>query len=462
MSPSFTNTYSLAFDGVDDFVKTSLDGTSTGGILAASDSDVELTISFWFKVNNTSSGEGIWQYANQLTDTSPFIIFRTSSGPDRVRFYIDNQYQALQVINLSQWYHVLLTRTSSDNTWRGYLDGNATPWFTKDDGGTISNRASATDIYLGNGYNGYAPCSIDEFAVWNSVQDASTIYNGGVPNDLTSLNPVAWYRNGDNGTFKSPQWLIPNNSNKDKVSNYSFSYDGIDDFVDVGTGLNSSLELGDTFSFSAWLKFSADNTERTILSNATGSNLGFQFRITNSETVRLILIQSGTVYFFQDSSVLSVDTWHHIAATYDGSGDENGINLYIDGALDNSTNGSAGSVSTITSSSPLYIGRYYSGQFYEGNIDEVAIFNTALSSTNVASIYNSGTPTTITGAVAHWRMGEDATFNTNWTVPDQVGSSDGTSANMTIEDRVGDASNSSNNSVSFNMDEVDRETDVPS
>jgi len=58
-------------------------------------------------------------------------------------------------------------------------------------------------------------------------------------------------------------------------------------------------------------------------------------------------------------------------------------------------------------------------------------------------------------------MGEEATFSTNWTVPDQVGSNDGTSANMTIDDRTGDASNSTSNAVSFNMTESDRETDVP-
>ena len=80
-------------------------------------------------------------------------------------------------------------------------------------------------------------------------------------------------------------------------------------------------------------------------------------------------------------------------------------------------------------------------------------------------------------------MGEDASFNgTNWTVPDNVGSNNGTSANMTvddlvgeapnysgggissgmtIEDRVGEAPNSNNNALSFNMESVDRITDVP-
>ena len=59
-------------------------------------------------------------------------------------------------------------------------------------------------------------------------------------------------------------------------------------------------------------------------------------------------------------------------------------------------------------------------------------------------------------------MGENSTFVGGvWTVEDVVGSNDGTSANMTIEDRTGDASNSTSNAVSLNMDEVDRETDVP-
>ena len=80
-------------------------------------------------------------------------------------------------------------------------------------------------------------------------------------------------------------------------------------------------------------------------------------------------------------------------------------------------------------------------------------------------------------------MGENASFDgTNWTVPDQIGSANGTSANMdladlegeapnytggglssnmTIEDRVGEAPTSLGNALSYNMTESDRETDVP-
>jgi hypothetical protein len=43
--------------------------------------------------------------------------------------------------------------------------------------------------------------NIDEVAIWDSALSASditSIYNSGVPNDISSLSPVAYYRMGDN------------------------------------------------------------------------------------------------------------------------------------------------------------------------------------------------------------------------------------------------------------------------
>jgi hypothetical protein len=120
----------------------------------------------------------------------------------------------------------------------------------------------------------------------------------------------------------------------------------------------------------------------------------------------------------------------------------------------------------------------------EGNIDEVSIFNSAIS---IGDVWDgSGQPidvSAVSGLTQNYRMGEDASFDgTNWTVPDNVGSNDGTSDGMmvdalvgeapnysgggisnamTIQDRVGDAPNSENNALSYNMDEVDRVEDTP-
>ena len=116
----------------------------------------------------------------------------------------------------------------------------------------------------------------------------------------------------------------------------------------------------------------------------------------------------------------------------------------------------------------MWIGARTSGNHFDGEIDEVAFFNSDVSG-DIATLYNSGTPNTLpSGAVAHWRMGEQATFvyNVNpegtWTIPDQVASNDGTSNNTFLDTgRVGDAPNSTSNAVSFNMLETDRKEDTP-
>ena len=42
----------------------------------------------------------------------------------------------------------------------------------------------------------YSSGGLDEIAIWNSDQSAnvSSIYNSGAPNDISSLNPLHWWR----------------------------------------------------------------------------------------------------------------------------------------------------------------------------------------------------------------------------------------------------------------------------
>ena len=118
---------------------------------------------------------------------------------------------------------------------------------------------------------------------------------------------------------------------------------------------------------------------------------------------------------------------------------------------------------------PVEIGRNDTN-YFNGKIDEVSLYRTVLSPTDVDTIYGTGFPNDISSLspFTHYRMGEEATFVYNiypegtWTIPDQVGSNDGTSNNTFLDTgRVGDAPNSTSNAVSFNMLETDRKTDVP-
>jgi hypothetical protein len=197
---------------------------------------------------------------------------------------------------------------------------------------------------------------------------------------------------------------------------------------------------------------------------------GFKQYLIRQYSTRLevyIAQSSGTLRLMNKSNFsFTAGTWFHIAIIYDESEASNAdkVKVYIDGVLQSNTVAGFALTSMNTSNgNSTEIGKVggFTTKQYNGNIDEVAIFDSAIS---IGDVWDgSGEPTTISGAIAHYKMGEDATFSGGvWTVPDSAGSNNGTSNAMTIEDRVGEAPNSTNNAVSLNMDEVDRVEDVPS
>ena len=85
---------------------------------------------------------------------------------------------------------------------------------------------------------------------------------------------------------------------------------------------------------------------------------------------------------------LAVNTWTHLAATYDGSV----LRLYVNGAQV-STRTIGGNI--LTSTSPLRIGgNSIWGEYFSGLIDEVRIYNRPLTATEIQTDMNTaiGTP----------------------------------------------------------------------
>jgi hypothetical protein len=507
----FTNTYSLAFDGVDDTVNFQNDWFAPSTPSQTTGNTVG-SISFWVKLPTNINSGGlvgmvsinvgsnakplIWLTFNKSTQANRYIRAYVSGAnstetgvlQSQQFFVYDNSNPTYPNSGISfdadTWYHIAVVYDkNATNRYKAYINGNEFLIPNTTGSGSNGERTIgempyslpynptafgiSPNIDLGfsrissSGGTYYFEGNLDEVAFWNSALTSgniSTIYNSGAPNDLTSLNPIAWYRMGDNGSYKSPQWLIPENSNKDKVSNYSFSFDGVDDYVDTG-----AIDLGETNTISFWFKNNSANTGNGVIGDADNHVVYFQ-------TVNLFYYPVGSTTgrkTFGGTNIANAmaDTtnWHNLIlirkAPSNGISGYNDLACYLDGNLEGThINIYTANINLI----PLYIGKsgLISSNTYDGLIDEVSYYDNDQTA-NVSSIYNSGVPTTITGAVAHWKMGEEATFSTNWTVPDQVGSNDGISANMTIEDRVGEASMSSNNAVSFNQVEADRETDVP-
>ena len=232
----------------------------------------------------------------------------------------------------------------------------------------------------------------------------------------------------------------------DNFSNtYSLDFDGTDDYVTLGDSATFTFGNGTTdsaFSFSLWVK-TADVTSSGILAKSATGAKEYHFVIGAADAFRLRLYDESTDGYIQsqlDSAVTSWQgSWQHIVGTYDGSDVHTGITLYVNGAKPAQTTSLNGSYTAMEdTASELRIGTSQQNAFYwGGNIDEVSLWDKELSSAEVTTLYNSGTPTNLTAQsnlVGWWRMGEGATYPT---IPDDSpNSNSGTMTNMTSGDIV--------------------------
>ena len=435
----FSNTYSLAFDGTDDYI--SLDEVVYSSTFS---------FSFWIKPSSVSTKAILGDISNNSNfvrlDSTTSIKFKCAGGAVTFTESSGND------LVLDSWQHIIIIRDSSNNV-TAFRNGTAFGSSSSRSGNFTLNSIGIAYQAGGWFFNG----NIDELAIWNSDQTANigSIYSASGAVDLTSLNPTAWWRMGDNGSYKSPQWLIPENSNKDKVSNYSFAFDGVGDNINLGTSVLDGLGA---FSISFWFNTSYNDWQYFMGDNS--------FRFTMKQSTDDVRINfNGSAVYRADPLPVTLNTWNNFIFVFDGSLPQaDRMKLYLNGSL--ATNILGGTPdTTFVANNNFRLARVgsYSAKLFVGMMDDVAFFNTALTSENVTSIYNSGEPTTLpSGKVAHYKMGEEATFSTNWTIPDGVGSADGLSENMTIEDRVGEAPNITLNALSYNMTESDREENVPS
>ena len=206
-APSFTNTKSLLFDGVDEWLNC--------GSPTFVDSCTNFSWSFWVKWNSTGLKYTAY-YSNTTADTGGFGFLKVSNETIQMSFNSStgNYVRTIATVSTGVWYHVLVTYDGSGVTNQDkckiYLNGSLE---TTSTGGTIPSSLSATFstshiLKLGRlGYTGaYTDCYIDEMAFWNSTlngTDATNIYNSGSPSDLNDLGtqPIHWWRMGDGDTY---------------------------------------------------------------------------------------------------------------------------------------------------------------------------------------------------------------------------------------------------------------------
>ncbi len=199
----------------------------------------------------------------------------------------------------------------------------------------------------------------------------------------------------------------------------ALDFDGSDDVVEVPQ--TSDLDLS-TFTVAAWIRISTITTSQTILEKRDGADLATvnYLLLAAGDEITWAFYDGGWASFSTNTANMEVDTWYHVAGTFDNSSGEG--NVYVNGVLL--------ATGTTTKNPPLVPGTVRIGDSgcstcgdeWNGSLDDVRIYSGALDAAAIAEL--AAPPAS--SPIAHWKL--DETSGT--TAIDSVGGHDGTLVNM--------------------------------
>jgi len=426
----FENRWGASFDGTNDYIDcgtiTGLQGSSNGAI------------SVWIKPDTAGDAPNIGYRPSSdhqfvLTFVGGTLYFGVRNGST------GNIYTTTAIPNDANWHNYVATFNSG--TTKIYIDGSEVSGTqTGTNPSTISSTLGSFFIGRNGADNKYTDGLLDEASVFNtalSASDITSIYNNGVPGDISSLNPLGWWRMGDdsNDSASAGGSIATitdssgngNDATQSTASNQptfkaleqaptSVSFDGSNDYLDANDKFDFIQTTGN-FTISTWLKLtnytSTSNIQSILGTTYTSGQKGFYLfydnRTSYNKTLR-VSFPAGTTESINVDNGITDNNWHNIVVTGSTGGS---LTLYKDGLQIGTT--SAPSTTTTTALYTMKLGAVIINgaptNILNGNMDEVAVFNTALLASDVASLAASRgahikddlglTP------VAYYRMGED-------------------------------------------------------
>ena len=197
--------------------------------------------------------------------------------------------------------------------------------------------------------------------------------------------------NGNNGTVNGAT-LCPDRFGN---ANSAYSFDGVDDYININSNVPASLRLNNEISGSAWIKVNNVVSSKVIfiVGNCYYNTTGYDFAaVVSGSGYKVMALYGG--YGGNPGSVITTQelnygTWYMLAFTGDG----NGLKIYINGVLDST------GVGPITPPSnaeyegfPALIGKngFNEDEYQNGILDDIRIYKRALDSAEIHALYNDG------------------------------------------------------------------------
>lgn len=222
----------------------------------------------------------------------------------------------------------------------------------------------------------------------------------------------------------------------------STDFNGIDERIDCGTGSNLRFAYNTDFSISFWIKPRSNATQRFVSTQSITSPFQGYSLFATGGRFGFILVNSFPANYMEvrTNAIFSLNTWYHVTCTWQGSTSYAASNakIYVDNVDQVLITQNDTLSANITYNGPFQISGFNgANQLGDFRGDELSVYNTLLSSGNVSTLYDGGSPTTplSLSPVSWWRMGDGDNATTLF---DQVASNDGTLVNMNLTNYVAD------------------------
>ena len=361
----------------------------------------------------------MWVYPKQVkTDYQPLVVKEDSSGAHR-NYGLYIAPNSLQ-LRYSVWAGDCATRfgaTSAGqltlNAWnqvaftydgvagRLYINGILDSSFT---GGSASLCQAAVPVNIGMEMAAFQPFNgvLDDILLYNQALSAGTV--------ASLYNPQAAYWKLDeasgaasfadasgSGNTGTCGIACPSMGVGGKVGTAA-SFNGTNDQITIPD--SASLRLNQ-FTIAMWVyptQVKTDYQPLLVKADSSGNNRNYGLYIAPGSLRVRYSVWGGdcaTKFAANSSGQLVLNTWNHIAFTYDGASEK----LYINGNLDSSV--AAVSASLCQIAVPINIGMEATAfQPFKGRLDDIQIYNQALSTVSVSNLFDS--------PAAYWKLDEAA------------------------------------------------------
>ena len=393
----------VKFDGVNDH------------ILApnASLPTTDFTYEAWVKVNSTSF-QPIFDSNN--TQNNEFAVILDGD----VDVYTNGvlRMSTSNAPAAGTYHHIAVIRSGA--TISVYING-VRDQNTGSDAGALT--VGGCDFIIGadnNGcpssFNGYLDGTVDDVRIYNYARTASQVawdYNRG--------RPVGWWKfdectggttydasgNANNGTINlsttgtqttaigngdcTTNASTPRYNGRIGKYNASLNFDGTDDYVSLGASTNLLRNIS-AASASVWVNSSVLAVQK-IFDISVGTSINSRLEISVDTTNFLCTGRSGDAETAQSVATTGITpllgTWYHVTCVIDYASDS--ILIYVNGRRVPTSGSPAFTATTTSDTSPQIVVMGANADFttpFNGQIDDVRVYNYALTSTQIRTLYN--------------------------------------------------------------------------